>query len=272
MRAFRAAPGLSCCIILGGGACSRARFSPVQRVYSMSFQLDQVVPWGRSFAEYAAMFALAPSDLAGRILGCADGPASFNAELSARGGRVVSADPLYVFTPARIGRRIDDTYKVVMEQLRRNADAYVWETFRSPGELGAARLHAMRRFLDDLPAGARAGRYVAAALPRLPFADSAFDLALCSHYLFLYSACVDFETHFAAIGEMCRVAAEVRIFPLLDLAGAPSLHVEPVRAALEKRGFAVSIERVPYEFQRGGNHLMRVRRPRGGNCGTAETC
>ena len=44
------------------------------------FTLDQVVPWGRSFDEYRAMFAMTDMDLTGRILGCGDGPASFNRE------------------------------------------------------------------------------------------------------------------------------------------------------------------------------------------------
>ena len=41
------------------------------------FTLEQVVPWGRSFDEYCNMFALSSDDLALRILGCGDGPASF---------------------------------------------------------------------------------------------------------------------------------------------------------------------------------------------------
>jgi hypothetical protein len=45
----------------------------------MTFTLDSVVPWGRSFDEYVAMFALSEEDLGRRVLGCADGPASFNA-------------------------------------------------------------------------------------------------------------------------------------------------------------------------------------------------
>ncbi|WP_216593342.1 hypothetical protein [Cyanobium gracile] len=49
------------------------------------FTLEQIVPWGRSFEEYVAMFSLADSDLAGRILGCGDGPAGFNAEASRQG-------------------------------------------------------------------------------------------------------------------------------------------------------------------------------------------
>ena len=55
----------------------------------MAFSLEKVVPWGRSFGEYVAMFALSDADLHLRVLGCADGPASFNAEMHMRGRRVV---------------------------------------------------------------------------------------------------------------------------------------------------------------------------------------
>lgn len=39
----------------------------------MAFTLDKVVPWGRSYDEYVAMFALSSDDLRRRILGCGDG-------------------------------------------------------------------------------------------------------------------------------------------------------------------------------------------------------
>ena len=55
------------------------------------FTLDKVVPWGRSFDEYRRMFALTDADLRGRILGCGDGPAAFNAEATRLGMRVTSA-------------------------------------------------------------------------------------------------------------------------------------------------------------------------------------
>ena len=57
---------------------------------------------------------------------------------------------------------------------------------------------------------------------------------------------------------MLHVAAEVRIFPLLDLNGDPSPHVGPVLDALGRGGWEPRIEAVPYEFQRGGNNMMRV--------------
>lgn len=63
----------------------------------MAMQLDQVVPFGRSFDEYVKMFALSEADLQGNILSVADGPASFNAEGTERGYRIQSVDPLYCF-------------------------------------------------------------------------------------------------------------------------------------------------------------------------------
>ena len=44
-------------------------------------------------------------------------------------------------------------------------------------------------------------------------------MALCSHLLFLYSDHLDAAFHRAAIRDLCRVAGEVRIFPLLALGG-----------------------------------------------------
>ena len=81
-------------------------------------------------------------------------------------------------------------------------------------ELGQLRMAAMEEFLLDYDRGKAEGRYVNAELPNLPFQDHIFDLALCSHFLFLYSSTLDGEFHIAAIREMCRVAHQVRIFPL----------------------------------------------------------
>jgi hypothetical protein len=61
-------------------------------------KLSEVIPWGRSFDEYRLMFGLSERDLAGRILGCGDGPACFNAEATDKGYTVISCDPIYAFS------------------------------------------------------------------------------------------------------------------------------------------------------------------------------
>ena len=224
------------------------------------FALDQVVPWGRSFDEYRCMFGLTDNELRLRIVGCGDGPASFNAEATRRGAQVISVDPIYCLETTQIRDRIAATYDTILDQTRRNADEFVWESIQSVEELGHVRMAAMQDFLNDYGPGRVEGRYVDAELPTLPFADAAFDLALCSHLLFLYSSQLGEAFHRSAIREMCRVAAEIRIFPLLALGGAPSPLVNPTVGAFRDSGYDVSIEDVPYEFQRGGNRMMRLRK------------
>jgi hypothetical protein len=223
------------------------------------FTLDGIVPWGRSFDEYRRMFALSAGDLRSSILGCADGPASFNAEATRQGQRVVSCDPLYRVDAEAIRARIAAIFDEMVAQTRQNAGEFVWdEAIPSVDALAHVRASAMERFLDDYESGRGAGRYVDAELPRLPFADGQFDLAVCSHFLFLYAKQLTVEFHVAAARELSRVAGDVRIFPLVALGGAPSAHVNPVMEALRKDGFDVSIEVVPYEFQRGANRMMRI--------------
>jgi hypothetical protein len=52
------------------------------------------------------MFALTPGDLLGKILDCAAGPSSFNAELIAEGHEVTSCDPIYSLSGEEIYARI----------------------------------------------------------------------------------------------------------------------------------------------------------------------
>jgi SAM-dependent methyltransferase len=223
------------------------------------FTLADVVPWGRSFDEYRRMFALTDADLGLGILGCGDGPASFNAVATRRGARVVSCDPIYGFGVDALRTRIDATRDEILGQTRRHADEFVWRDIPSVEALEALRTAAMLEFLADYPSGRTEARYVDGALPRLPFDDGAFDLAVCSHLLFLYSSTLDEAFHLASVREMCRVAAEVRLFPLLALGAVPSSMVAPVVDDARACGHRVSIETVDYEFQRGGNQMTRIR-------------
>ena len=226
----------------------------------MSFSLKQIVPWGRSFAEYVAMFALSGDDLGKRILGCGDGPAAFNARLTGRGGRILSADPIYRFTADDIRRRIHETYAGVMAQTRENAHEFKWTTIASVEELGQIRMAAMEEFLCDYTRGRAQGRYVVGELPHLPFAGEKFDIAVCSHLLFLYSEQLSEGFHVAAIQELCRVASEVRIFPLLELGSEESRHLDVVVRFLSQKSYDVALVPVDYEFQRGGNRMLIARK------------
>jgi len=202
------------------------------------------------------MFELSDDDLNKRILGCGDGPASFNAEATERGYQIISCDPVYQFKVEEIRRRIDDVYPEIMTKMQQGAGDYIWHSLGGVEQLGEARMKAMSRFLSDFDAGCRQGRYVSASLPTLPFSDSEFDLALCSHYLFLYSDHVDGAAHLASMRELCRVASEVRVFPVVSLDGKASKHLDSVMTTLSADGIDVSLQPVSYRFQKGATEML----------------
>jgi len=223
-------------------------------------KLENVVPWGRNLEEYQNMFQLSQKDLQSKILGCGDGPSSFNCEVTKLHGDITSIDPIYQFTKDEIKQRIDETSSVVSAQLQQNQNDFVWKNIRSVDELVDIRLTAMSDFIKDYDKGKKEKRYIHQELPKLSFQDDSFDLVLSSHFLFLYSEHFDLQFHIDAILEMCRVSKnEVKIFPLLDLKNQKSEYLAPILEILESRGFETKIVKTDYEFQKGADELLSIK-------------
>ena len=144
----------------------------------------------------------------------------------------------------------------LVQQTRKSRDEFVWNHIPSIDALESVRMSAMDEFLKDLETDH--DRYVVGELPVLPFDDREFDIALCSHFLFLYSEHHAFDFHVKSIKELCRVALEARIFPLLELGSRKSRHLDGIIQELEKTGYKCSIREVSYEFQKGGNEMLQV--------------
>ena len=227
----------------------------------MPIELSQAVPWGRNLDEYRRMFSLTDPDLDLRILDVAAGPSSFNAELHAQGhANITSVDPLYEHPACAIRQRVHETYGTIVEGCRRDAHRFVWtDSIPDPDALGAHRIASMNAFLADYDVGKSQGRYLPQALPTLFFPDQSFDLALCSHFLFLYTTQLSLDFHLASIKELCRVAREIRLFPLLDMASQPSSHVTPVRNFVTCSGCTSEIVQVDYEFLKGAHAMLVIR-------------
>jgi hypothetical protein len=221
----------------------------------MAVKLNSVVPWGRSFDEYMGMFALSSGDLGRVILDCAAGPSSFNAELVARGGRVIACDPIYEFSPEQIRTRVGAVRDDMIGQVRGQMGQFVWEFIRSVEHLEEVRMGAMEKFLADFSADGERERYRVDALPELRFGDGEFELALCSHFLFLYSERLDESFHIESLCELLRVAKEVRVFPVTEMDGRPSRHLPKVLAEFQPR-----LVKVDYEFLKGANQMLLLRR------------
>ncbi|NQY20225.1 MAG: SAM-dependent methyltransferase [Campylobacteraceae bacterium] len=223
-------------------------------------KLENAVPWGRNLEEYQNMFLLSKEDLNCKMLGCGDGPSSFNFELTKLNGNITSIDPIYQFTKDEIQTRIDKTSSVVSEQLKQNQNDFVWKNIKSLDELVDIRLTAMSDFIKDFENGKKAKRYIHNELPKLSFSNDSFDLVLSSNFLFLYSEHFDLQFHIDSILEMCRVSKkEVKIFPLLDLKNQKSEYLEAILDILKNKGFETKIIKTNYEFQKGANELLSIK-------------
>lgn len=220
----------------------------------MAVKLNSVVPWGRSFDEYVRMFALSGEDLRRSILDCAAGPSSFAAGMAARGRRVITCDPIYEFSAEQIRARVAEVRDDMLQQVRRQMGQFVWKYIRSVEHLEEVRMGAMERFLADFGSEDARQRYLVRSLPKLNFADGEFDLALCSHFLFLYSEQLDEAFHLDSIRELLRVAREVRIFPVTEMDGRPSRHLAKAQAVFETQ-----LIKVEYEFLKDANQMLVVR-------------
>jgi SAM-dependent methyltransferase len=215
----------------------------------------------RSFDEYVAMFALTSEDLAGSVLDCPGGAASFTAEARGRGSSVVAVDPIYAAPAAWLAQHAVDEAFRGNRHTASSVDSFVWTFFTDIADHLHRRMAAARLFGHDLAVNPSA--YVAGSLPQLPFQDESFDLVLSSHLLFSYADRLDRGFHLRALLELVRVCrGEVRVYPLVHHAGRPlPALVDGLLADLTAAGLRAEVRPTPYEFQRGARELLAVSAP-----------
>ncbi|KAF0847037.1 methyltransferase domain-containing protein [Nocardia caishijiensis] len=211
----------------------------------------------RSLDEYRAMFALTEEDVRRRILDCPGGAASFAAEVCARGGDVTACDVAYFADGlAAVATTAVEEAERGNRYVREHAGDYRWDYFADPEEHRRARCAAAELFAAD--ARTAPHRYVAAALPELPFPDGGFDLVLSSHLLFSYADDLSYEFHRAAIIELMRVTSgQVRLFPLVPIGSEERYErLDDLIGDTTTLGWVSRLDEVDYEFQAGARELL----------------
>ena len=203
-------------------------------------RLGAVAVTPRPLPAYCDMFQLAVDDLlAGPILDCPAGASSFGALVRAIGGEVTSVDPAYAAPDDLVDRVAADIARISAWQ-RANPAGFNWDYLGSPEELATTWDAALSIFAADFtPDDAR---YVAAALPRLPFPDDRFALTLSGFLLFVYPELFGPDELLVALRELTRVTrGEVRVYPVLSSAGEAYAELPALRAALAAHGVDTEI-------------------------------
>jgi hypothetical protein len=215
----------------------------------------------RPLAAYRDMFLLTDDDLrAGPILDCPGGTSPFGSQVRALGGEVVSVDPAYADPDGLVARAAADIERVGAWQ-RTHPAGFNWDYLGSPEALGRTWSAALAGFAADFVPDDT--RYVAAALPRLPFPDDRFTLALSGFLLFVYPELFGRGGLLAALRELSRVTrGEVRVYPLQSSSGTPYADLPGLRADLAAHGVYTEIRRTgcAYATTPGSDRLLVCRR------------
>lgn len=225
-------------------------------------QLDRVVLLGRTYEEYTRYFALEMEQWRGKkILDVASGVSSFCAEANALGFDVSGVDRIYGLRPEEIGLRCAVDLDHVIDSVH-GLSVYRWDNFyENPTRLRRLRERAYKLFLKDHQE--HPARYVAAELPRLPFANGQFDLTLVSYLLFVYEDQLTYDFHKNSIREIMRVTrGEARLYPLVTFEAEPSKYL--ARLGEDLLEFRFEVVRTDFEFLRNSNSYLKITRCKSG--------
>jgi ubiquinone/menaquinone biosynthesis C-methylase UbiE len=204
------------------------------------------------------MFDFEVDNLPDKILDCGAGPSSFCAEANERTKKVVAVDPIYEVSADELRQKISEVTPEIVQLLTKKDHLFSYDLYQSAHEVIDARHNAMDKFLQDYVNRDRTA-YRAESIVDLPYEDQKFDVALSSHFLFLYDEKLSLKFHLDAIEEALRVAETMRIFPLTNLNADPSAHLKPVLESLSGKGIDYEIRSVNYEFQKGSNEMILLR-------------
>ena len=171
---------------------------------------------------------MAPPGLAGRsVLDVAAGPSSLRrGSAGATAIHAVAVDPLYGFSTDTLTAHVQIDYARMLKEMHRREEQFRYKYFPTLAAAEASRRSAAARFLADYETGFVRSRYIGARLPRLPFADGAFDLVLCAHLLFIYARHLDY-----GFFTLCGLLASARPGER-GPRGAPAPDLRPGRPAL----------------------------------------
>ncbi|MFX1394079.1 MAG: hypothetical protein ACFFAH_10935 [Promethearchaeota archaeon] len=221
--------------------------------------LDKVALIGRTFEEYEKIFRL--NDFKSNnvsILDVGSGVSSFCAEASKIRMNVIAMDPIYDYDSIELEFKCSKDLNLIIKELNGVEHLYKWEIFRSKEELKKQREKAYKAFIKHYKYN-RGKQYISEKMPKTTFKNNQFDIIISSHLLFLYDHIYDYSFHKESIIEMLRICSkEIRIFPLVNLYGKTSTFLQEFLNDANFMHYKRLIERVDYEFIRGGNKFLRI--------------
>lgn len=216
----------------------------------------------RSFEEYCRMFDLQSSDLErGVILDVAGGGSSFTAEARAQGFEAYAADPRYEGDLKAWIYEAAEEIATSTAKLAGLMEQFDWSYYGSLENHREGRELSLVRFSNHVRSKEGQGCYTAASLPKLQLENNAYNLILCSHFLFLYAEQFGYEFHEQSVTELirvCKPGGQIRIYPLISLHWKPYPHLERLIAHIRGLGCEASLLETKLPFIQSSTHYLKI--------------
>ncbi len=206
--------------------------------------------WIYNLDDYKKVFALSDADLQKTIVDFPGYFSSVNAEVTALGGKIISVDPLYHLSPQEMEAKVRESLKNGQRDLQKNSNILVSNHDNSIDQITDKWRENAEKFLLDYSIGKQQGRYLTyEELPK----EKLNDLLLAADFLFKNA-----ENNIEKIMEqLCRLAVEVRIFPLSEVEQISS-QLGPLMLVFQNRNFGVEVRAISYPLRADGQAMLRI--------------
>lgn len=222
----------------------------------MEIEMITAPNWIYDFSDYQQMYDLSNTDFLKKILDFSAGISSFNAEAHARGMEVVSMDTAFNLSASEMKQHAIQLSQHVAAQLRADPVRLKNSSSDNVRRVVSTWEKTEKLFLKDYETGKLEKRYQSILLSKLPFATHEFQLALCTDFIFYHA--LPTETMRLVLQELTRVAAEVRIFPLLNANGQMPEELGPLMLYCQQKNYGIEVREVSYHTLKGGNAMLRI--------------
>jgi len=209
--------------------------------------------WIYNLVDYQHIFALSDQELQKNVLDYPGGISSVNAELSALGKSIISADPFYHLGAKEMSLHAQQILDKNIQYLNEHADILENQNIAA-AEIIKNWKNSVELFLADYEIGKREGRYLMMSVPPQTI-NRSYELLLCADLLFNQQELLPAPELMASL---CNLAAELRIFPLIAEKKVISGQLGPIMLDLQQRNFGVEIRAINYPLRRDATAMLRV--------------
>lgn len=223
----------------------------------MTNQNFPVKDWIYNLDDYRQIFNLTDQEIQKGTLDYPGGVSSVNAELYALGQTIISAGPSYRLSPKEMQGHAKQILQNKITNLRQNVELLSTPNEQTINNVIQRWQLSTEQFLADYELGKKQGRYIVLDPPPFTTIEQTFELLLCTDFLF-NKALSPTHSSQQLMDELCKLATEIRVFPLPDAKKIIAAELGPIMLDFQQRNYGIEVRAVNYPLRSDANAFLRI--------------